>query len=150
MPTNGFSTKPLKVKLLAGEQKATEKRWQLLLSFVRESLGSFQLVPRSDRKFLGGARAIGRIRWVCFGPTSSFQDQFFWGGMNRFGDSRLKETILWMDEILRHLRNPAMMIPPVNTNKPWFSMVSRWCRTQIGWMLRGTHLPASLAQSKPG
>ena len=24
MPTNGFSTKPLKVKLLAGEQKATE------------------------------------------------------------------------------------------------------------------------------
>ena len=25
MPTNGFSIKPLKVKLLAGEQKATEK-----------------------------------------------------------------------------------------------------------------------------
>ena len=25
-PTNGFSIKPLKVKLLAGEQKATEKR----------------------------------------------------------------------------------------------------------------------------
>ena len=24
LPTNGFSTKPLKVKLLAGEQKATE------------------------------------------------------------------------------------------------------------------------------
>ena len=24
MPTNGFATKPLKVKLLAGEQKATE------------------------------------------------------------------------------------------------------------------------------
>ena len=26
MPTNGFSIKPLKVKLLAGEQKATEER----------------------------------------------------------------------------------------------------------------------------
>ena len=26
MPTNGFSVKPLKVKLLAGEQKATELR----------------------------------------------------------------------------------------------------------------------------
>ena len=26
MPTNGFSIKPLKVKLLAGEQKATEFR----------------------------------------------------------------------------------------------------------------------------
>ena len=26
MPTNGFSIKPLKVKLLAGEQKATEKK----------------------------------------------------------------------------------------------------------------------------
>ena len=27
MPTNLFSIKPLKVKLLAGEQKATEKLW---------------------------------------------------------------------------------------------------------------------------
>ena len=33
LPTKGFSIKPLKVKLLAGEQKATEKfRDRLLLS----------------------------------------------------------------------------------------------------------------------
>ena len=29
MPTNGFSIKPLKVKLFAGEQKATEYRYML-------------------------------------------------------------------------------------------------------------------------
>ena len=32
MPTNGFSIKPLKVQLLAGEQKATEKRGPCLVS----------------------------------------------------------------------------------------------------------------------
>ena len=34
MPTNGFSIKPLKVKLLAGEQKATEY-WKCCFSFSR-------------------------------------------------------------------------------------------------------------------
>ena len=33
MPTNGFAIKPLKVKLLAGEQKATEFRLCAVLKF---------------------------------------------------------------------------------------------------------------------
>ena len=32
-----------------------------------------------------------------------------------------------MDEVLHHLRKPAMMSPAVNTNKRWFLMVSKWC-----------------------
>ena len=37
MPTNGFSTKPLKVKLLAGEQKATEHLFYGKHRLVRQS-----------------------------------------------------------------------------------------------------------------
>ena len=38
-------------------------------------------------------------------------------------DPLLKKEVLWMDEILHHLRNPGMMIPlyiPMNHGFPWF------------------------------
>ena len=37
-------------------------------------------------------------------------------------------VILWMDETLHHLRNPGMIRFPVNTNKPWFPLVSKRCK----------------------
>ena len=36
--------------------------------------------------------------------------------------------ILWMDEILHHLRNPEILDSLVNTNQQRFPMVSKWCR----------------------
>ena len=38
-----------------------------------------------------------------------------------------RPSILWMDKILHHLRNPRRMISPVNTNQQWCPMVSKWC-----------------------
>ena len=39
MPTHGFSTKPLKVKLLAGEQKATEVSKTCRLPWLELAVG---------------------------------------------------------------------------------------------------------------
>ena len=46
LPTNGFSIKPLKVKLLAGEQKATEK-W--LVGIPQKHERSFSTTRSSSR-----------------------------------------------------------------------------------------------------
>ena len=51
--------------------------------------------------------------------------------------------VLWIDEILLHLRSPGMLIPPANTNQPWFPMVSKRCRISsihrigVDFVLRG-------------
>ena len=53
-----------------------------------------------------------------------------------------------MDEILHHLRNPGIMIPPENTNQQWFVMVSRWCRIlSIRSMNKSDLLLASAARA---
>ena len=44
------------------------------------------------------------------------------------GPGQQEQEILWMDEILHHLRNLGMNDSPVNTNKQWLPMVSKWCR----------------------
>ena len=78
MPTSGFSTKPLKVKLLAGEQKATEKRHTHISSKPSASLvvcpgpaKGFHRV-RVPRKFCrernrGSERNRGKLLLVSFG-----------------------------------------------------------------------------------
>ena len=50
LPTSGFSTKPLKVKLLAGEQKATQSRLQAtqpheLAHLLQQWEGCFRRAP---------------------------------------------------------------------------------------------------------
>ena len=61
MPTNGFSIQPLKVKLLAGEQKATEGRrqfrkahkmllWSSLLSDLeKKGFGDGHMEPNKSK-----------------------------------------------------------------------------------------------------
>ena len=36
-----------------------------------------------------------------------------------------------MDEILHHLRKPAMNDPPANTNQQCLPMVSKWCEMEF-------------------
>ena len=36
--------------------------------------------------------------------------------------------ILWMDDMLHHLRNPGMNDSPINSSAQWLPMVSTWCR----------------------
>ena len=59
MPTNGFSIKTLKVKLLAGEQKATELLW------VDEILHHFETIANHCLLVftLGKHRPAGFFRW---------------------------------------------------------------------------------------
>ena len=66
MPTNGFSIKPLKVKLFAGEQKATETGWVQVgnlpgspgvsarngLRFALLPGGALEVVPRQRVDFV--------------------------------------------------------------------------------------------------
>ena len=44
----------------------------------------------------------------------------------------LQQVLPWMDKVLHHLRIPGMMIPPANTNKPWFQpWFLRWCEMDV-------------------
>ena len=49
MPTNGFSVKPLKVKLVAGEQKATENCSELSHGQMLQSLPKRQLLAAEQQ-----------------------------------------------------------------------------------------------------
>ena len=68
MPTNGFCTKPLKVKLLAGEQKATEVIYPGVLLESVQSHASHQLVfgigalPRFDFQVVAQPSLLGVSR----------------------------------------------------------------------------------------
>ena len=58
MPTNGFSIKPLKVKLLAGEQKATE----ILIQRPNARSPFHPLpIPRCSRAAAGALRGVLRL-----------------------------------------------------------------------------------------
>ena len=52
MPTNGFSTKPQKVKLLVGEQKATELRLSLGLSLFQPEFSFCSMVEGNGHDHL--------------------------------------------------------------------------------------------------
>ena len=39
--------------------------------------------------------------------------------------------ILCLNEILHQPRGPRGMIPPLNTNEPWFPLVSKWCEMDL-------------------
>ena len=54
MPTHGFSTKPLKVKLLAGEQKATE----FLLEHLVGDFGLGRFEAEGNQAFRWGVKEI--------------------------------------------------------------------------------------------
>ena len=58
MPTTGFSTKPLKVKLLAGEQKATKEReWYVFFFFFSPLFKTPYVNP--GMTFLGWRGVVG-------------------------------------------------------------------------------------------
>ena len=61
------------------------------------------------------------------------------------GMDETDETLLWMDEIhFAPPKKPWNDDSPVNTNKQWFPMVSKWCRIlSMHSMNTGmNHLPA--------
>ena len=82
-----------------------------------------------QKKGLGGGfllvwRVFTACFWFCVYASSHSWDR---RGCPDFGVGFLQDNqgetakcaapMLWTDEILHHLRNPGMMIPPVNTNK---------------------------------
>ena len=83
LPTNGFSTKPPKAKLLAGEQKATEERIQ-----IPNPAGKRQANLRGGRGSCGqsggGCGGIYGVRSAFFGflegvPSAGFAFHSFDG-----------------------------------------------------------------------
>ena len=76
MPTHGFSTKPLKVKLLAGEQNATENPVPWLCS-LRVFSGSFHLTHCKLVTCSGGSDNVQHREVDGFGASSSNKKPFF-------------------------------------------------------------------------
>ena len=43
------------------------------------------------------------------------------------GPSISPKGLLWLDEILHHLKQSGNADSPENTHKQWFPIVSKWC-----------------------
>ena len=75
MPTNGFSTKPLKLKLLAGEHKATEKRIPKTATLSNTEHTQWAACLSAQKSGCRMDPSPRRTPGFCLGFSNSFQLQ---------------------------------------------------------------------------
>ena len=80
MPTNGFSIKPRKVKLLAGEQKATENISQLGLELWLWNLPNVRHILPKGHTEKECVCSIELVRTLCLSCLVLEEPAKKWGG----------------------------------------------------------------------